>query len=85
MSLLQAQPLAWDRGLAQAAADYAQSLAAADCSLSHSAGALAGRYGENLYSVLLPAADSTCKTAVDIWYRVGTGGCCVGGAVVVRG
>lgn len=67
----QAPLLDWDPALAAQAASYAQRLAAEDCGVRHSDGALAGQYGENTYSVVsYPYPDGNCGRAADTWYNV---------------
>jgi uncharacterized protein YkwD len=64
----QAPPYIWNKKLANESSAYADILAK-DCGLVHSPGALTGKYGENLYSVVsYPKPLNTCKIAVDVWY-----------------
>lgn len=64
----QAPPFAWDKKLSNESSIYADVLSK-DCGLVHSQGALTGKYGENLYSVVqYPKPSDTCKVAIDAWY-----------------
>lgn len=59
---------AWDKTFANESSLYAEVLSK-NCGLVHSQGAMTGKYGENLYSILqYPKPPDTCKPAVDIWY-----------------